>query len=39
MSNNIGLVGMGSRIRITAPSVPVNGSGAGRKNGSDASTS
>ena len=27
------------RMRMNAPSVPVSGSGAGRKNGSDASTS
>ena len=31
--------GIGSRMRMNAPSVPVERSGTGRKNGSDASTS
>ena len=35
-SNRIGLVGMRSRIRMKAPTVPVT-NGAGRKYGSDAS--
>jgi hypothetical protein len=39
MSNSMCLVGIASRIRMNAPSVPVSGRGAGRKNGSDASTS
>ena len=30
--------GMRSRMRMNAPSVPVSGNGAGRKNGSDALT-
>jgi hypothetical protein len=39
MSNSIRLLGIGSRMRMKAPSVPVSTSGKGRKNGSDASTS
>ena len=38
MSNNIRLVGIGSRIRMNAPSVPVSTNGIGMKNGSEAST-
>jgi hypothetical protein len=33
------LVGIGSRIRMNAPSVPVIATGKGKKNGKDASTS
>ena len=38
MSKSATLVGMRDRIRMNAPSVPVNGSGAGRKYGGDTST-
>ena len=38
MSKSARLCGITSRIRMNAPKVPVRGSGAGRKKGSDAST-
>ena len=38
MSNNMRLVGIGSRILMKAPSVPVSTSGIGMKKGSEAST-
>ena len=36
---NMLLVGIGSRMRMNAPNVPVGSRGIGRKNGKDASTS
>jgi hypothetical protein len=38
MSNSIRFSGIGSRMRMNAPSVPKIEIGIGRKNGSDAST-
>jgi hypothetical protein len=38
MSKSVVRVGKGSRILMTAPRVPVRGSGAGMKYGRDAST-
>jgi hypothetical protein len=39
MSNSIRLLGIGSRMRIKAPIVPVSKKGTGMKNGKEASTS
>jgi hypothetical protein len=39
MSNSMRLLGIGSRILMNAPIVPVRRNGNGMKNGSDASTS
>ena len=39
ISNRMRFCGIGSRMRMKAPSVPLGNNGTGRKNGSDASTS